>query len=247
MSTSSRRIWRELTWKVGGDKSDEISSIEKLEKFQSKGGLKLLSDIEKVEKIKPKIPGDDYVYKFDISDRTLIIPSSKMLNSSMFSRRYLEEFNVLPNEDVSKHWVLIVNALNEEELIVHVEDNEENDETYAAETFLNVIRTFQILKKEERDQYKHNKKVLFSHNCNLYLPSEMVKKVLYIAHINIKIQRLGQLISKYKIDAGTIRYGKESNETIRCWIFSHNLLSDPLISIINLPDDPQQNQGQEYQ
>ena len=207
----------------------------------------MLEDIQKVEKIKPKIPGDDYIYRFEISGRTLIIPSSKMLTPSMFSRRYLEEFNELPSADVSEDWGLIVNALNEERLIVHVEDNEENDETFAAETFLNVIRKFSILKKEERDKYKQNKQVLFSHNNNLYLPNEMVKKVLDIAHIKIRIQRLNKLISKYKIGAGTIRYGKESNETIRCWIFSQNLISEPLISIINLPDGPQQNQGQEYQ
>ena len=227
--------------------TNDISSVEKLKKWDSKGSLKLLNDIVKVEKIRPKIPGDDYVYKFDISDKTLIIPSSKMLNSSMFFRRYLEEFNELPSEDVSEHWGLIVNALKEEGLIVQVEDNEENDETHAAETFLNVIRKFQILKKEERNLYKQNKQVLFCHNEKLYLPSENVKKVLDIAHIRIKIQRLHQLIRKYKIGAGTIRYGKESNETIRCWIFSPNLISEPLISITDLPEDTQQNQGQEYE
>jgi len=227
--------------------TSDISSVEKLKKWDSKGALKLLKNIQKVEKIRPKIPGDDYVYKFDISDRTLIIPSSKMLNPSMFFRRYLEEFNELPSADVSEHWELIVNALKEEELIVHVEDTEESDETFAAETFLNVIRQFPILKKEERDQFKQNKQVLFCHNSNFYLPNEMVKKVLDNAHIRIKIQRLNQLIIKYKIGAGTIRHGKESNETIRCWIFSPNLISEPLISINDLPDDPQQNQGQEYQ
>jgi len=225
----------------GGD-SHDISSIEKLKKWDSKGALQLLKDTQQVEKIKPKIPGDDYIYRFMILGRTLIIPSSKMLTPSMFSRRYLEEFNELPSADVSEDWGLIVNALHEEGLIVHVEDNEENDETFAAETFLNVIRTFQILKKEERDQYKQNKQVLFSHNDNLYLPTEIVKKVLDIARIKIKIQRLNQLINKYKIGAGTIRHGKESNETIRCWIFSQNLISEPLISITDLPEDTQQNQ-----
>ena len=225
--------------------SHKISSIKRLKDFDSQGALKLLKDIQKVEKIKPNIPGDDYIYHFHILDRTLIIPSSKMLTPSLFSRRYLEEFNELPQEDVSEHWGLIVNALNEEELIVRVEDNEENDETYAAETFLNVIRTFQILEKEERDKYKQNKQVLFSHNNHLYLPSEMVNKVFDIAHIKIKIHRLNKLISKYKIDTGTIRYGKESNETIRCWIFSNNLFSDPLISITYFPDEPQKNHVQD--
>jgi len=229
------------------DESHEISSIEKLKQWKSKGALKLLSDIEKVEKIRPKIAGDDYTYRFMISGRTLIIPSSKMLTPGMFFRRYLEEFNEMPQEDVSERWFLIINALKEKGLIVHVEDNEETDETYAAETFLNVIRKFPILKKEERDKYKQNKQVIFCHNSNLYLPSEMVKKVLDIAHIKIKIQRLNQLISKYKVDAGTIRYGKEANETIRCWIFSPNLISDPVISINNLPEDTQQNQVREYE
>lgn len=222
-----------------GEETYEVSSIEQLKKRKSNGALKLLRDIEKVEKIKPKIPGDEYIYRFHIMGMTLIIPSSKMLNPTMFSRRYLEEFNELPHKDVSGYWGLIVNALKEEGLIVHVEDTEENDETYAAESFLNFIRKFPILKKEKRDQYKQNKQVLFCHNDNLYLPNEMVKKVLDIARIKIKIHRLNQLISKYKIGTGTIRYGKEANETIRCWIFSHNLLSDPVISIINLPDDPQ--------
>jgi hypothetical protein len=229
------------------DELPDISSIEKLKQLKSKGALKLLSDIEKVEKIKPKIPGDDYIYRFDISGRTLIIPSSKMLTPSMFSRRYLEEFNELPSADVSEDWGLIVNALNEQRLIVHMENNEETDETYFAETFLNVIRKFPILKKEERDQYKQNKQVLFCHNSNLYLPIEMVKKVFDNAHIRIKILRLNQLIRKYKIDTGTLRYGKESNETIRCWIFSPNLISEPLISITDLPEDAKQNQVQEYQ
>jgi len=170
-----------------------------------------------------------------------------MLTPAMFSRRYLEEFDELPSADVSEYWGLIINALNEEGLIVHLEDTEESDETFAAETFLNVIRKFQILKKEDRDRYKQNKQVLFCHNSNFYLPNEMVKKVLDNAHIRIKIQRLNQLIIKYKIGAGTIRHGKESNETLRCWIFSPNLISEPLISINDLPDDPQQNQGQEYQ
>ena len=227
--------------------TNDISSVEKLKKWDSKGSLKLLNDIVKVEKIRPKIPGDDYIYRFEISGRILIIPSSKMLTPSMFSRRYLEEFNELPHEEVSKYWGLIINALNEEGLIIHVEDNEESDETYAAETFLNVIRQFPILKKEERDQYKQNKQVLFCHNSNFYLPNEMVKKVLDNAHIRIKIQRLNQLIIKYKIGAGTIRHCKESNGTMRCWIFSQNLLSDPLISIINLPGDTLQNQVQEHE
>ena len=228
-----------------GDESHDISSIEKLKKFQSKGAIKLLSDIQKVEKIKPRIPGDEYIYRFHILGRTLIIPSSKMLNPSMFSRRYLEEFNELPDEDVSDNWRLIVNALKEERLIAHMGDNEENDETYAAETFLNVVRTFQILNKEERDHYKSNNQVLFCHNGNLYLPSEMVKKVLDSSHSKIKIRRLNQLIKKYKIGAGTFRYGKEANGTIRCWIFSQNLISEPLISITDLPEDIQQNQVQE--
>jgi hypothetical protein len=43
-----------------------------------------------------------------------------MLNPSVFFRRYLQEFNELPSEDVSEHWGLIVNALKEEELIVHI-------------------------------------------------------------------------------------------------------------------------------
>jgi len=165
----------------------------------------------------------------------------------MFSRRYLEEFNELPHEDVSKCWGLIVNALKEQRLIVHVEDNEENDETYAAETFLNVIRKFPILTKEERNKYEQNKLVLFCHNENYYLSGEVVKKVFDIAKIRIKIQRLNQLIHKYKIDTGTIRYGKAANETIRCWIFSQNLISEPLISLTNLPKDTQQNQGQDYE
>jgi len=230
-----------------GDEPHDISAIEKLKQWNSKGAVKLLSNIEKVEKIRPKIPGDDYIYRFMISGRTLIIPSSKMLNPSMFSRRYLEEFNELPSADVSEDWDLIINALNEEGLIVHVEDTEENDETFAAETFLNVIRKFPILKKEERDQYKHNKQVLFSHNDNLYLPNEMVKKVLDIARIRIKIHRLNQLIHKYKIDTGTIRYGKESNETTRCWIFSPILISEPLISINNFSEDTLQNQVHGYE
>lgn len=230
-----------------GDESHIISSIKRLKDFDSQGALKLPEDIQMVEKIKPKIPGDDYIYRFEISGRTLIIPSSKMFTPSMFSRRYLEEFNELPQEDIFENWGLIINALNEEGLIVHVEDNEETDETYVAEIFLNVIRKFQILKKEERDQYKQNKQVLFCHNEKLYLPSEMVKKVIDSAHIRIKIQRLNKLISKYKIGAGTIRHGKESNETIRCWIFSQNLISEPLISINDLPEYTQQNQVQEYQ
>ena len=225
--------------------SHKISSIKRLKDFDSQGALKLLKDIQKVEKIKPNIPGDDYIYHFHILDRTLIIPSSKMLTPSLFSRRYLEEFNELPQEDVSEHWGLIVNALNEEELIVLVEDNEENDETYAAETFLNAIRQFPILKKEERDRYKQNKFVLFCHNGNLYLSGEVVKKVFDNAKIKIKVKRLNQLIRKYKIDTGTLRYGKESNETIRCWIFSNNLFSDPLISITYFPDEPQKNHVQD--
>ena len=220
------------------DELPDISSIEKLKQWNSNGALKLLRDIEKVEKIKPKIPGDDYIYRFHIMGMTLIIPSSKMLNPTMFSRRYLEEFNELPDEDVSDNWRLIVNALKEERLIAHVEDNEENDETYAAETFLNVVRTFQILNKEDRDHYKSNNQVLFCHNGTLYLPSEMVRQVLDSAHIKIRIQRLNLLIKKYKIGAGTFRYGKEANETLRCWIFSQNLLSDPFISITNLADEP---------
>ncbi len=229
------------------DKSDKISSIEILKERKSKAVLKLLNDIQKVEKVKPNIAGDDYIYRFHIIDRILIIPSSKMLHPSMFARRYLEEFNEMPHRDISGYWGLIVNALNEEGLIVHVEDTEENDEVYAAETFLNVIRTFHILKKEERDKYKNKKDVLFCHNSNLYFPREMVKKVIHSAHLNIKIQRLNQLITKYKIGAGTFRYGKESNETIRCWIFTHNLVSDSLISISNLPDEPPQNQLQEQE
>jgi len=227
-----------------GDESNNISSIEILKKRNSKGAFKLLDDIEKVEKIKPKIAGDDYIYIFKILGKTLIIPSSKILTPSMFSRRYLEEFNKFPSEDVLHNWELIINALNEEGLIIHVEDIEENDETYAAEIFLNVIRTLQILNKDEFDKYKQNKMVLFYHNGNLYLPSEIVKVIFKIAHVNIKIHRLNQLIKKYKIGAGTIRYGKESNETIRCWIFSPNLLTDQLISLTNLPEEPQQNQGQ---
>jgi len=230
-----------------GDVTNDISSIGELKKWNSKGALRLLKDIKKVEKIRPKISGDDYIYRFMILDRTLIIPSSKMLTPAMFSRRYLEEFDELPSADVSEYWGLIINALNEEGLIVHLEDTEESDETFAAETFLNVIRQFPILKKEERDQYKQNKQVLFCHNSNFYLPNEMVKKVLDNAHIRIKIQRLNQLISKYKIDTGTLRYGKESNETIRCWIFSQNLISEQLISITDLPEDTQQYQVQEYQ
>lgn len=230
-----------------GDVTNDISSIGELKKWNSKGALRLLKDIKKVEKIRPKISGDDYIYRFMILDRTLIIPSSKMLTPAMFSRRYLEEFDELPSADVSEYWGLIINALNEEGLIVHLEDTEESDETFAAETFLNVIRQFPILKKEERDKYKQNKQVLFCHNSNFYLPNEMVKKVLDNAHIGIKIQRLNQLISKYKIDTGTLRYGKESNETIRCWIFSQNLISEQLISITDLPEDTQQYQVQEYQ
>jgi len=97
-----------------GDESHIISSIEKLKKMGSKGPLQLLKDIEKVEKIKPKISGDDYIYRFMILDRTLIILSSRMLNPSMFSRWYLEEFNELPHEDIFENWGLIVNALNEQ-------------------------------------------------------------------------------------------------------------------------------------
>jgi Ca2+-binding EF-hand superfamily protein len=229
------------------DVSNDISSIAELEKCNSKGALQLLKDIKKVEKIKPKVPGDDYIYRFDVLDRTLIIPSSKMLSPSMFFRRYLEEINELPQEDVYENWSLIVNALNEERLIVHIEDNEDDDETIAAELFLNVIRQLPILKKEERDRYKQNKFVLFCHNGNLYLSGEVVKKVFDNAKIKIKVRRLNQLIRKYKIDTGTLRYGKESNETIRCWIFSRNLLSDPVISINNLPEYPQQYQVQEHE
>ena len=229
------------------DDLHEMSAIEELKKWNYEGALNLLRDIEKVEKIKPKIPGDDYFYRFYIMDRVLILPSSKMLTPLMFSRRYLEEFNVLPHEDVIKNWELIVNALKEEKLIVHIEDNEEDDESYAAETFLNIIRKLKILNKGERGQFELNNEVLFSHNGNYYLPSGMVKKVLDIARTRIKIQRLSQLISKYKIGAGTIRYGKESNETIRCWIFSLNLISDPLISITNNPVETQKNQGQDHE
>jgi len=77
----------------------------------------------------------------------------------------------------------------------------------------------------------------------------VVKKVFDNAKIKIKVKRLNQLIRKYKIDTGTLRYGKESNETIRfrCWIFSRNLLSDPVISINNLPEYPQQYQVQEHE
>jgi hypothetical protein len=227
------------------DESKEISSIEILTECESKGALKLLNDIQKVEKIKPKVQGDDYIYRFKIKGKTLIISSSKMPTPSMFVRRYLEEFDELPHKDVSGNWELIINALNEKGLIVHVEDDKDIDETYAAETFLNVIRKFPILKKGERDKYKQKKEVLFSHNSNLYMPTEMVKKVLDITRTRIKIQRLNQLNRKYKIDTGTLRYGNELNDTIRCWIFSSDLIS--VISINNLPEYPQQYQVQEHE
>lgn len=232
---------------IENDELPDISSFEKLKKGNSKDTLKLLKEIQKVEKIKPKILGDDYIYRFRILGKTLLIPSSKMITSSMFFKRYMEEFDKFPSYDISKNWELIFNSLNEIGLIEHVEDTKEDDETYAAETFLNEIRQFPILKKEERNRYKQNKLVLFNHIGNLYLPSEVVKKVFDIAKIKIKIHRLNQLITKYKIGTGTIRYGKEPNMTIRCWIFSRKLISDPVISITNLPEYPQQIQVQDHE
>jgi hypothetical protein len=80
--SSAVKLWKipeGAKMEIEENKPHDISSIEILEKRKSKGALKLLNDIQKVEKIKPKVPGDDYIYRFMISGRTLIIPSSKLI------------------------------------------------------------------------------------------------------------------------------------------------------------------------
>jgi len=51
-----------------GDVTNDISSIGELKKWNSKGAPRLLKEIKKVEKIRPKISGDDYIYRFMILD-----------------------------------------------------------------------------------------------------------------------------------------------------------------------------------
>jgi hypothetical protein len=211
----------------------EQSSVEILNFMKAKGALELLDKIEKVEVAIPRIGDDPYEYRFHIRGVVIKVPTNKMLKHLTFAHKYLAKFGRLPGGDLSESgvWGHFVNALAETGLLFYIYDIEENDESYASEMFLNIIRRFNKLEKGDFDRYKRNKKILFSKDEKLYLPAEIVKIVLEEGQLKIKLKRLNELIKPYKIGTGSFRFGKEKSEVVYCWIFNQKLINDPVISI----------------
>lgn len=210
--------------------NNELTAVEKLSQmYKADEIVELLGTVEKVEKIKPTVPGKPYTYTFHIYEKTLIIPSDRMVGPTMFVRRFIEEFDEMPPPSIQKPpvWREFIKALKEKKIIETVEDEIEDDYRFEVMRFLDELRDMRIV--PEKDIMK-NKNALIKGDKNYFLRADVVGDLREKLKMKIPQHDLIQmLLKKYllKHDA-VIRMG---DKTRRCWVFCEQLKTDEIISL----------------
>lgn len=206
---------------------DEVTAIEELKALKANEVIDILDNIEKVEKIKPLIEADPCIYRFFINGKVLILTSDKMLTSSMFSRRYYEEFDELPSAALGsrKIWSLFLKAIKEEQKLVNKDYEEFTSEIYEMELFVDFLRKMQATDDPKR--LKKHRNLLYKHDEGLCLPSEIPKTICDTLHLKSDISRLSKLLiarSYLVTKQKSVRFGSGSSEVIKCWLFNSDVL-----------------------
>jgi len=206
---------------------DEVTAIEELKALKAYEVINILDNIEKAEKIKPLIEADPCIYRFFINGKVLILTSDKMLTSSMFSRRYYEEFDELPDAALGskKIWSLFLKAIKEKQKLVNKDNEEFTSEIYEMELFVDFLRKMQTTDDPKR--LKKHRNLLYKHDEGLCLPSETPKTICDTLHLKSDISRLSKLliarsylVTKQKL----VRFGSDSSDVMKCWLFTIDVL-----------------------
>jgi hypothetical protein len=193
----------------------------KLKEKKADEVLELLKQITTVKKIPPKILGDSYIYHIHINNRVIIIESKDLLKHNTFSKRYFECFNRLPTSELrnAEIWTLFVNSWDEKGLLKEEIDETPDDESYAAELFLEEISDLQVT--TDTEELIYNPQTLLEKEDGLCIPSRQVHEILDRLRLNIKINRLVPLLGDTLID--TRRAIKVKGKTMRFWVFKKEL------------------------
>ncbi len=206
---------------------DDVTAIEELKALRADDVIEIISRIEKVEKIKPLIEADPCIYRFFINGKVLILTSDKMLTSSMFSRRYYEEFDELPAAALGskKIWSLFLKAIKEEQKLVNKDYEEFTNETYEMELFVDFLKKMQVT--EDPKRLKKHRNLLYKDKDGVCLPSEMPKDICDALHLKSDISRLSKLLiarSYLVTKQKSVRFGSGNSEVIKCWLFTNDVL-----------------------
>lgn len=215
-------------------------SVAQLEALNQGEIVDLIKSIKKVDKVKPKINGDPYIYKFFIGEKTLIIPSDKMLKCTKFSQRYLEEFNKLSPVGLTSatHWGLFIKALSETGTLFQVDDERLTTEVYEAENILNAIRRSK--QTEDKEEFlKHPSYVLVDKD-RAFICTEQWRKFLENQKIKTPPDRLLEIMHTYFVER---KNKKCTGKTVYCYVFDSKIVKGESISLTSF--EPQKQDAED--
>lgn len=215
---------------VSKEENGTKTALELLEnKYDMLDVANLIRDIDHVEKVRPMIQGEDYIYKIHLHECVLIIPSKYMLSWRVFSQRFLEEFDEKPPGELAKVkiWDLFLKALKQENLIQVIDYDIEDDYSYEALIFLNELRNYKVV--NNTDEYKMKKNILVKQGDHYYLPAGNVKKIKEKLNLKIPHKTLIELISiRYKCGDKSVRV---AGVPTHCWELCNSVISDEILNI----------------
>lgn len=215
-------------------------SVAQLEALKQREIVELIKSIQKVEKVKPKINGDPYNFKFYIGGKTLIIPSDKMLKCTKFSQRYLEEFSMLSPVGLtsSAHWGLFIIALSETEKLIQIDDERLTTEVYEAENILNAIR--RTKHTEDKEQFlKHPSFVLVEKDI-AFICTEQWRTILDNQKIKTPPNRLLEIMHPYFLER---KNKKCAGKTVYCYVFDSKIVKGESIYLTSF--EPQKQDAED--
>lgn len=215
-------------------------SVAQLEALNQREIVELIKSIQKVEKVKPKINGDPYIFRFYIGGKILIIPSDKMLKCTKFSIRYLEEFSMLSPVGLtsSAHWGLFIIALSETEKLIQIDDERLTTEVYEAENILNVIR--KAKQTVDREQFLKHPNFILIDKDRIFICNEQWRNILDNQKIKTPPNRLLEIMHPYYLN----RINKKcAGKTVYCYVFDSKIIKGESISLTSI--EPQKQDAED--
>jgi hypothetical protein len=186
----------------------------------ARGNLeRLISETQKVEKIKPDLHGDNYAWNIHVRDKILKIPSPQMITARVFKIRYLEECNEIVNID--KKWTAYVNRLGD--ITEEVQNDAPSNEKYVVSKVLETLKDCEVTldyptaKTERRTLFIKGEPI-----DALYYYNGHLQTIIKETHLKMDLRRLSDLLEEYRLTGP--KSIKRNDQKYQFWVFKPDLL-----------------------
>lgn len=204
---------------------DELEQVNEalMNAFEEKApaSKKVMAEVQKVEKLPPKVDGDPFTYRVYIRDEVLELTSDKMLTAGQFRRRYLETFDELLQ--ISKtDWPELVTFLARKAEVV--ENTTLTDDQVVAEKILQRLRSCEGT-DDVGTAVTNEVHCLERDGCVLYY-NQFIMDIKDRSGVKISLERLAKSKALKKYLAGSSTTVKNAGQVYRFWVFRKAVLEE---------------------